>query len=270
MCPSIKFLLIAALLPICTGALAQSVIKGKVVDKNGDPVVGTRITLVETGESVSTDFNGVFEIEAAPGSKIIADCVGMQEKKAVINDGVVITLTKTTVWNRKPNKYDVLINIQCAGVMNSNKTPSFGLMGGVAKQFGGYAKCLLSSDILSGRAVRCDVDATGAQFTEAVPNDYWTTGKTSTSFVYAAAGVMSRLGCPLYCYVGGGYYKLTNGAELYPDESGAVHWAAVKNIDGLALDLGLMLKIGPVTINAGVGIPSGFNSFANFGMGLMF
>lgn len=270
MCRRIKFLLIVALLPICTGALAQSVIRGKVVDKNGNPVVGTRITLADTGESVSTDFYGAFEIEAAPGSKIIADCVGMQEKKAVINDGAVITLTKTTAWNRKPNKYDVLVGLQCAGVMNSDKAPSFGLMGGVVKQFGGYAKCILSSDILSGRAVRCDVDATWTQFTDAVSKDYWTTGKTSTSFIYAAGGVMSRLGCPLYCYVGGGYYQLINGAELHPDESGTVHWAAVKKTDGLALDLGLMLKMGPVTINAGLGIPVGFNSFAIFGLGFSF
>lgn len=270
MCLKFKLLVIAILLPVCTSAFAQNVVKGKVVDNNGSPVVGTRITIEATGESVSTDFNGNFEIEAEPGSKIVADCVGMQEKKAVLVDGIVITLTRTTIWNRKPNKYEGLISLQCGSVLNPSKIPSFGLMGGVVKQFGGYAKILLSADMVMGKVAECDVDASTSLFTDGIASDYWTTGKTFTAFCFVSGGLIARLGCPLYGYVGGGYCKLEHGAELCADESGDVHWASVNKISGLALDMGLMFKVGPITVNAGAGLPVGSDIFANFGLGFMF
>ncbi len=56
-----KFLLVGALaLMSASVAFAQSVVKGKVVDESGAPMVGASVVIPGTTQGVSTDFNGEF------------------------------------------------------------------------------------------------------------------------------------------------------------------------------------------------------------------
>lgn len=58
------------------GISAQSIVKGIVNDESGDPVIGATIRVVGTKEGAITDFNGSFQISAAPDAKLNVTYVG--------------------------------------------------------------------------------------------------------------------------------------------------------------------------------------------------
>ena len=89
------------------GISAQSIVKGIVNDESGDPVIGATIRVVGTKEGVITDFNGNFQISAAPNAKLNVTYVGyipqtvnvgerkninitLKEDASTLNDVVVI------------------------------------------------------------------------------------------------------------------------------------------------------------------------------------
>ena len=58
---------VMALLFMGTPASAQSTIKGKVLDSNGEAIVGASVVVPGTTNGVITDLDGNFELRVAPG-----------------------------------------------------------------------------------------------------------------------------------------------------------------------------------------------------------
>lgn len=67
-----NFFLVTALL-ICTAstAVAQSTVKGKIVDENNAPLIGATITIPGTTQGAGTDLDGSFTLEITPDAKEI-------------------------------------------------------------------------------------------------------------------------------------------------------------------------------------------------------
>ena len=57
-------------------AFAQSAVKGKVIDANGEPVIGAAVVAQGTTNGVVTDIDGNFEIRVSPGTKLEVSCIG--------------------------------------------------------------------------------------------------------------------------------------------------------------------------------------------------
>ena len=57
-------------------AFAQSAVKGKVIDANGEPVIGAAVVAQGTSNGVVTDLDGNFEIRVSPGTKLEVSCIG--------------------------------------------------------------------------------------------------------------------------------------------------------------------------------------------------
>ena len=61
--------------------MAQNLVKGKVVDKNGEPLVGAAVYLVENPtKGVVTDLDGNWVLDVAPGSTIRISSIGFLDK----------------------------------------------------------------------------------------------------------------------------------------------------------------------------------------------
>jgi len=67
--------LVALSLPLM--AMAQRTVKGVILDENGEPVAGAFVLVEGTGTSVTSDANGLFEIKATNGQKLVISCLGM-------------------------------------------------------------------------------------------------------------------------------------------------------------------------------------------------
>ncbi len=64
-----KFLLTVALILVSvTMTFAQSIVKGRVVDESGSPLIGASVTIPETTQGISTDINGEFTIKMTAGN----------------------------------------------------------------------------------------------------------------------------------------------------------------------------------------------------------
>ncbi len=63
-----NFLLVGALVMLSASAMAQSVVKGKIVDENGAPLIGASVTIPGTSQGVSTDLNGEFSLKVSAKS----------------------------------------------------------------------------------------------------------------------------------------------------------------------------------------------------------
>lgn len=91
-------------------------------------------------------------------------------------------------------------------------------------------------------------------------------GKSAKSKAYGVAGINFRLGAPVYLYLGAGYGVRNLFWELSNEK-----W--VKNLNGspkgLAIDAGLMGKIGHIALSAGATYVSGRVDF-NAGVGYVF
>ena len=73
-------------------AFAQTLTRGKVVDAQGEPVIGAAVIVPGTTTGAVTDFEGNFEINAAAGTTLEVSCIGYatQTVKAAANLQVVL------------------------------------------------------------------------------------------------------------------------------------------------------------------------------------
>lgn len=85
-------------------AFAQTAVKGKVSDANGEPVIGAAVVVRGTANGVITDVDGNFEISVSPGTNLEVSCIGYvtQVVAATSNMSVVlqedaVMLTETVV-----------------------------------------------------------------------------------------------------------------------------------------------------------------------------
>ncbi len=74
------------------GAKATIMIKGIVVDENGDPVIGASVTEPGTTRGAVTDVNGNFSINVVDGSKIRVSFLGYKTVTRNAKDGIKIQL----------------------------------------------------------------------------------------------------------------------------------------------------------------------------------
>ena len=66
-------------------ALQENVIKGKVVDVNGESIIGATIQVLESKEGVITNFEGDFIIKAPQNGHLLISYVGYESQKVEIN-----------------------------------------------------------------------------------------------------------------------------------------------------------------------------------------
>lgn len=242
---------------------AQVVVTGTVVDRDGNPIPGARVEIVGSTESTITELDGTFSFTlSSPVKKVRVLYGGMQTKEAKIEPDMVIKLSKTTWWNRKPEKYDWFVSVQGATPESGIGHPSFGLMIGRVKTLGWYVKGVYSpSESTEGDYVSYPVGSDKMS--------YWTTGNDKRGFYAATAGVLIRLQSPIHAYAGVGYASRTVAWEL---ADGTYFKNTEYSYSGMTLDYGLMLRIGMVTLNGGVlmSVADGCNWIGNFGIGVAF
>jgi TonB-linked SusC/RagA family outer membrane protein len=74
-------------------ASAQSrAIFGKVVDANGEPVIGAAVLVPGTTTGATTDLDGNFNLRVEPGSALEVSCIGYVTRRVNATDNMVITL----------------------------------------------------------------------------------------------------------------------------------------------------------------------------------
>ena len=239
-------------------ASAQHVLKGRVTDRDGNPIAGAKVENADGSEQVTTDMNGRFSLETAKDvSKVNVYYTGMQTAKKKAKQDMVVKMGQTNWWNEKPNKWKWLIGVETAIPDMDDIKPAFGLTVGMVKQYGWYVKGLYSS------SQSTDGTCTGAS------SDPWMTGETKGSYMSVVGGGIMRLGCPFHLYAGLGYVDrkvaweaVSGGWYEYEDDS----------YSGLALDLGLMFRVKWFFLNAGIQtcLSSLDGVVGNFGIGVCF
>ena len=85
------FLFLLCLFPL--GAMAQSVVKGTVVDEAGDPVIGATVKVEGSSVGAITDFDGNFSVEAPSNATLTITYVGYEPQKVSVAGKSSITVT---------------------------------------------------------------------------------------------------------------------------------------------------------------------------------
>jgi len=81
---------------LCSTALAQTrVITGKVVAKNGDPLIGVSVGIKGTTSGTSTDVNGAFKLNVPSAGNVVltARYLGFQEMEVAVGSQTQVTFT---------------------------------------------------------------------------------------------------------------------------------------------------------------------------------
>lgn len=157
-----KIFLMLALVLASTAAMAQStrIIKGAVVDKNGNPLPGATVEATNGAESTTVDADGTFSLEVSRWlNTATARYAGMRKKTLKVQDGDMVfrlspksekswflnVITGVVTLDRTDDDYD----------MRPNTTFTIGLMGGFLSNWGGYAKLLwgLNASVIEETAV---------------------------------------------------------------------------------------------------------------------
>ena len=73
-------------------AFAQSAVKGKVIDANGEPVIGAAVVAQGTTNGVVTDVEGNFEIRVSPKTMLEVSCIGYLPAVAEAAQGMSVVL----------------------------------------------------------------------------------------------------------------------------------------------------------------------------------
>lgn len=244
-------------------ASAQNVLKGKVVDHDGNPIAGAKVENAKGNEQTTTDMNGQFSLEAdQPVKKVNVYYMGLQTAHKKAKPDMLVKMSGISWWKTKPEKYRWFVGPQVAFASNtedgSKYEPTFGITFGRIKNWGWYVKGLYRRP---------------SKTTDDHNPDIWYTGKLKTGYYTITAGGIRRLFGQLHLYVGAGYayqegaWEQTNG-QNYKFYSG----------DGIGIEGGLSLRIKHIFINSGVstiidaggGLGCESKAIGNFGIGYIF
>lgn len=138
---------------------------------------------------------------------------------------------------------------------------SYGLMLGYVKKFGGYAKFRSDFNFAQGSYL---CNSAG----EIEGGGYlWASGAKRQSRMQATAGVLFRAAKWLYPYAGAGY-----GSRSVQWQDWEGNWAQISDYSctGVAAEAGLILKMGPVAVSAGVSNTAFKYTELEVGVGIMF
>ena len=70
----------------------KNVVKGKVLDANGEPVIGASVLVRGSQKGAITDTNGEFSIEAPIGSMLEVSYIGMETRAIKVINGKTLTI----------------------------------------------------------------------------------------------------------------------------------------------------------------------------------
>ena len=91
-CGSMGSLATAAPVPQVASSGATAIVKGTVVDENGEPVIGASIAEIGTTRGTTTDVNGSFSLKAGVGAKLQISYIGYKTVTAKAATGMKIQL----------------------------------------------------------------------------------------------------------------------------------------------------------------------------------
>ena len=136
--------LLGALLMLCgTGYQAQatpapqvsansatSIVTGRVVDEQGEPVIGASIVEVGTTRGTSTDVDGNFSLKASPNAKLQVSFIGYKTQELRASNGMRVVLTEDNAkldeivvvgygTQRKANLTGAVSNVEVDKVLES-------------------------------------------------------------------------------------------------------------------------------------------------------
>ena len=83
---------VVALLLTGGPAFAQSTIRGKVLDSQGEAVVGASVFVPGTTNGVITDLDGNFQIRVAPNAILEVSCIGYATQRVTAANNMSVTL----------------------------------------------------------------------------------------------------------------------------------------------------------------------------------
>lgn len=247
-------------------AHAQDAVRGKVVDKHGNPIPGVKIETRNGKTSTVSGLDGTFSFR--PGANYgYAQYGGFKRTFALMRNDMTIVMRPETWWNREPEKHSFFVSLQTGVRMDAFGTPtapSLGVMLGTVKRWGWYIRALTWLDgydqIAPGsNGYMVEEDAVA-------PGYWWTTGRTKKNHTVLTAGAVARLGCALHLYFGAGLafmqdkHELADGSwvgtEPYMtfNPSNYQTWEDVSPEiakGAFVIDLGLMLRMDFITVNLG-------------------
>ncbi len=239
-----KKLLVSGLFLLLMGSIqlsAQNTVSGTITDKHGKPIPGAKVVAKNEQSSTLTELDGTFKLESEQPIKKIKVYYGGMRPRVINVEPLKVKLAKVTWWNQKPDQYRWFASLQGGFPEKDLGSPSFGLMVGGVKNLGWYVKGLYRPVQSTDGEIMNYGDYEGH-------TDYWTTGKTKSSFYSATGGFILRLWCPIHLYAGAGYAKRDVAWEVYKDQYLKYD---EDSYYGAALDLGLMVRFGRFIVNAG-------------------
>lgn len=204
--------LMCMLLLACAGAtaLAQStkVIKGAVVDKNGNPLPGAQVEATGGAESTTTDADGTFSLEVPMWLKsATARYAGMRDKKLKTSSSDMIFRMKKDYGG---GWFVSAVGSLTLGDWEDSPTGKAGVMGGYLGNWGGYVKSM-----------------------------WFCAGAEEPAVPMVSAGVIKRICRPLYAYLGVGYTKALCDDEYW--DWGYDYWW-VDEEDAAVFEAGFIYK----------------------------
>lgn len=94
---------------LCLGiqlASAQNVLKGRVVDHQGNPISGAKVENAKGSEQTTTDMNGQFSLETEGNvKKVNVYYMGMQTAHKKAKPDMLVKMGGINWWKQKPDKY---------------------------------------------------------------------------------------------------------------------------------------------------------------------
>ena len=236
-------------------AQAQMVLRGKIIDKDGLPVPGAKVSAKGGTESTLSEFDGNYCLIVGDNTKkVTVDYVGYNSRTVKVSDNNLdIVMIKSNIWNHIPSKINWLVSVQSA-FPESFEQPSFGLMLGCVRKLGGYIR--VTGGFLPGQTM--DTGSVKATL--------------KTPLTTVTGGAIIRLGCALHLTVGGGYAARKALLTVEKDGISTATNLSEYSYSTAAADIGIMLVLGHFNINAGTIIPvtDGPCFIGNFGVGFNF
>lgn len=215
-------LAVALLGNIC--AFAQTMITGTVVDKNNAPLIGVQVMPEAGGDAVTTDFDGRFEIAVPEGTKLRFSMLGAKDQTEAAAEGMVVVMggkkaavSNSGEWNWREKKWENFLTVTyglnplelAESLNNFASAQTFGLRYGQCRYVGWFVEANMGTGFHFNTPQVEYIEKDGKPYLfDPTQNVYGIpvyTGRQSIQHVAGIAGIMVRLGIPLYANFGVGY-----------------------------------------------------------------
>lgn len=246
-----------------------------VYDNNGIPAAMIRVSL-SVLDSVNFNGNIVGEPERNPGEWILFMPAGSSWIDIAVDGYERFHYEFPAEQSLQPARGYVLdLGIKVLHPMRTLVMPiysynlsqtSYGLMLGLCKRNGGYIKAKSDFQQNLDPTKSCDADGIVNQTIAG-----WFTGEANKCRLSFTAGYMRQIVAPLYLYAGGGWGKRILAWKMYTGED-KYEYVRVEpySFAGYEVELGAILRFGPLILSAGIQTNQFKYYEANAGFGVMF